>query len=100
MNSAPQKLIDRFGWLKCCYCGGVASTPAKLVAHIVKEHGAAGYQCPHCFFRAASQVKGTVLSNPSTIIFLHDIKPFKPQVLVGCVLLTSLYIYGWKPFVI
>ena len=56
MTSRPQKLIDRFGWLKCCYCGGVASTPAKLVAHIVREHGQAGYQCPHCYFRAASQV--------------------------------------------
>jgi hypothetical protein len=55
-SHGQQKLIDRFGWLRCCYCSGKLPNPAQLVSHIVHAHGEAAFQCPFCFFRAGSQV--------------------------------------------
>ena len=45
------------GWQCCVYCNLAYRTPEALASHVIAIHGSCGYQCPHCYHRAGSQVR-------------------------------------------
>jgi hypothetical protein len=67
-SNLPQKSKSRHGWLRCSVCTKKLSCPARLVNHVIREHGGCRMQCAHCFFRASGQLGmllHTLASHPS-----------------------------------
>ncbi len=64
------------GWRCCVYCNLAYRTPEKLASHVVAIHGSCRYQCPHCYYRAGSQV--------ALLVHQHALHPDRERGFVRC----------------